>query len=384
MTIADSLEITLQTKNGLKSVIEDNGKTAPTKFSEYPKTFDNIIDTLREQIKITDRIVINADTTLEQLDNFFEYVPNVPSGSSTTTQDTAKVIAANLNVRADGNGSANYLGVLVQGDIVNVYGTASSGWYKINQWRNGTTGNLVDHGTTYGYISNNTNLVTFIPGTTTSTKKIIDISATDGTTVQNKCNYLLAQSKNWDIIFADGYGPNSGSSGSGSGSSSTETIVEYSFNNYFTENYKNSSYTSFSNNVPNVVRQGYWSGYYYYKGNFAFTSSRLTEIKNLLTKSTVKSIQIYVERASTNNGATTSTPLYLYASDSKGTNADVAVNTSAKLTRGSGVWTTLSTDVVNGFKTGKYDHFEVYYPNTSISYYMTFNLNAKLKITYTA
>ena len=41
MTIADSLDLTLQTKNGLKGVIEDNGGTVPGKFSQYPATFDN-------------------------------------------------------------------------------------------------------------------------------------------------------------------------------------------------------------------------------------------------------------------------------------------------------------------------------------------------------
>lgn len=381
MTIADSLEITLQTKNGLKSVIEDNGKTAPTKFSEYPKTFDNIIDTLREQIKISDRIVINADTTLEQLDNFFEYVPNVPAGSSTTTQDTAKVITANLNVRANGNGSANYLGLLTKGDVVNVYGTASSGWYKINQWRNGTTGDLVDHGTSYGYISNNTSLVTFIPGTTTSTKKIIDISATDGNTVQNKCNYVLAKSKGWEVVFGSGYGP---SGSSGSTVTTTENTVEYSFNNYFTDQYRNSSYSSYSNTMANELRQGYWSGYYYYKGNFRFTNSRLAEVKNLLNHSTIKSAQIYVQRASSAHGTSSAATLKLYACDSTGANADVLVDGSSTLTRGSGKWITLSTDVINGFKTGKYDHFKAYHPSTSVSYYMVFSMNAKLKITYTA
>lgn len=379
MTIADGLNLALQTKNGLKGVIEDNGGTAPTKFSQYPAVLDTLMDNMRDQLKITDKVIINKDTTLDALNSFFDYVPTVPAGSSITTQATAKILAANLNVRADGNSSANMLGLLVSGDVVNVYGTASSGWYKINQWRNSSTGALTNHGTTYGYISNNTTLVFYTPGSTSSTKKIIDISATSAT-VQQKCNYVLAQTKGWDVVFSSSYTP--GSSGN-TGATTTERTTTYAFNNYFTDQYKNSTYTSYSNTMSNELRQGYWSGYYYYKGNFRFTSSRLTEIKNLLKNSTIKSIQVYVQRNS-NSGTSGTANLKLYACDSTGTNADVLVNGTATLARGAGIWTTLSTNVANGFKTGKYDHFKAYYPSTSTSYYMVFELNAQLKITYTA
>ena len=252
MTVADSLNLTLQTKNGLKGVIEDNGGTAPGKFSQYPSTFDNMMDAMRNQLKITDKIIINSGTSLDSLNSFFEFIPTVPAGSTTTTQATAKITAANLNVRADGKSDANYLGVLVQGDVVNVYGTASSGWYKINQWRSGASAALTNHGTTYGYISNNTSYVTYTPGSTTSTKKIIDISSTNGTAVQQKCNYVLAQSKGWEVKFADAYKP--GSSGNTS-APTTERTSTFAFNNYFTDQYKNSTYTSFSNSMSNEMRQ---------------------------------------------------------------------------------------------------------------------------------
>lgn len=384
MTIADSLDLILQTKNGLKGVIEDNGETAPSKFSQYPATFDTMFDNMRDQIKIADSIAVDEDTSLDSLNKFFEFIPNVPAGSSTTTQATAKITTANLNVRADGNGSANYLGLLVQGDVVNVYGTASSGWYKINQWRNSTTGALTDHGTSYGYISNNSSYVTYIPGTTTSTKKQIDISSTNGTSVQQKCNYVLAQSKGWEVVFDERYQPGSSSSGGTTTPDTTERTTEYAFNNYYTDQYKNSTYTSYSNSMANEMRQGYWSGYFYYKGNFRFTSTRLAEVKSLLKNSTVKSMQIYVQRAATSHGTSASANLKLYACDSTGKNADVLVNGTATLARGGGVWTTLSTDVMNGFISGKYDHFKAYHPSTSVAYYIVFALNAKLRITYTA
>ena len=381
MTIADSLDLTLQTKNGLKGVIEDNGGTVPGKFSQYPATFDNLMDTMRDQLKITDKIIISSSTSLDSLNSFFEFIPTVPAGSSTTTQATAKIITANLNVRADGNGSANYLGVLVQGDVVNVYGTASSGWYKINQWRSGASAALTNHGTTYGYISNNTSYVTYTPGSTTSTKKIIDISSTNGTAVQQKCNYVLAQSKGWDVKFADAYKPGSGGNTS---APTTERTTTFAFNNYFTDQYKNSTYTSYSNSMSNEMRQGYWSGYFYYKANFRFTSARLSEVKSILNNSTVKSVQIYVQRTSRVHGVSTAANLKLYACDSTGANADVLVNGTATLTRGAGVWTTLPTNIVNGLKNGTYDHFKAYHPSTAKEYYIVFDLNAQLKVTYTA
>lgn len=381
MTIADSLDLTLNTKNGIKGVLTDNGVTPPTKFSDYPATIDNLIENMKNQLKISEKIVIDKDTSLESLNSFFEFLPTVNAGSSSTTQATAKIIAANLNVRDAGSSSGNYLGLLTQGDVVNVYGTASSGWYKINQWRSDSTGALTDHGTTYGYISNNSSYVTYTPGTTTSTKKQIDISATDGTSVQQKCNYVLAQTKGWEVVFADAYKP--GSSGN-TGATTTERTSTYAFNNYFTDQYKNSTYTSYSNSMSNEMRQGYWSGYFYYKGNFRFTSARLTEIKNILNNSTVKSMQVYVERKGTVHGIAGSAYLKLYACDSTGSNADVLVNGTSTLARGAGVWTTLSSDIINGFKTGKYDHFKAYYPSTDKSYYIIFELNAQLKITYTA
>ena len=381
-TIADMLQKVLNTKDSFKSLIEENGATAPTLFSDYASTLDNIMQSMRNQLKSADKVVINKDTSLENLNSFFEFLPSVGAGSTTTTQAKIEVTAANLNVRSGGSGSDSYVGLLTQGDIVDVYGTASSGWYKINQWREGGVGSsLVTHSNSYGYVSNNSSYVTYIPGSTTSTSRKIDISACNGANVQNKCNYVLAKSKGWEVVFGSGYGP---SGSSGSTVTTTENTVEYSFNNYFTDQYKNSSYSSYSNTMANELRQGYWSGYYYYKGNFRFTNSRLAEVKNLLNHSTIKSVQIYVQRASSAHGTSSAATLKLYACDSTGANADVLVDGSSTLTRGSGKWITLNSTVINGFKTGKYDHFKAYHPSTSVSYYMVFAMNAKLKITYTA
>jgi hypothetical protein len=381
MAISDQLDLTLQTKEGLKGVIEDNGQTAPTKFSQYPAALDSIIDNMRDQLKIADFIIINDDTTLASLNSFFEFLPSVPAGSTTTTQATAEVVASNLNVRYTGSASGSYAGLLVKGDVVNVYGAASSGWYKINQWRNSSTGALTNHGNNYAYISNNSSYVKYYPSSTISNKKQIDISSTDGISVQQKCNYVLAETKGWEVLFDETYKPGTGSAGA---STTTERTTDYSFNNCYTENYSSSSYGNRVSTNTSAVRQGYYSGYYYYKGNFRFTSSRLSEIKSILNNSTVKSVQIYVQRANTAHGTSGSAALKLYACNSSGSYSDVLVDGSSTLARGGGKWITLSSDVVNGFKTGKYDHFKAYYPSTSLSYYIVFALNAKLRITYTA
>ena len=240
---------------------------------------------------------------------------------------------------------------------------------------------MTNHGTTYGYISNNSSYVTYTPGSTTSTKKIIDISSTNGTAVQQKCNYVLAQSKGWDVKFADAYKPGSGGNTS---APTTERTTTFAFNNYFTDQYKNSTYTSYSNSMSNEMRQGYWAGYFYYKANFRFTSARLSEVKSVLNNSTVKSVQIYVQRTSRVHGVAAAANLKLYACDSTGAHADVLVNGTATLTRGAGVWTTLPANIITGFKNGTYDHFKAYHPSTAKEYYIVFDLTAQLKVTYTA
>ena len=395
MTIADSLNLTLQTKNGLKGIIEDNGGTAPEKFSQYPSTFDNMMDDMRNQLKITDKIIINSETSLDSLNSFFEFIPTVPAGSTTTTQATAKITAANLNVRVDGNGSANYLGVLVQGDIVNVYGTASSGWYKINQWReSGVSGPIVTH-STYAYISNNTAYVSYDPGNTSITiSRKINVSAMVGTE-QLKVDYKQAELKGWEVIFDPKYNPKDhdtsggetggGSSGGGSGSagSTVQQTVTYSFDNCYTDNYSTQSYTSKIGTAPNTIRQGHWEGWYYYKGNIRFSANKLTEVKNILNNTKVSKVELYLERANTNNGLNGPSYMSVYLCDSKGTNSDVSINNTSTLKRGDSIWLTLTSTAINGLKNGTYDHFKTY-ASTDQSHYIVYLANPKLRITYTA
>ena len=380
-TIAEKLDSILNTKDAIRHVIENNGGYVPDAFSEYPSSIDTMISDVFLLLLLNDTLVIRNDTKATDLNRLISKLPQ--SGKTTTegSKPTATIITAQINVRNSGSASGTYAGLLVKGDVVNVYGTASSGWYKINQWRSGTSGALTNHGTTYGYISNNSSYVTYIPGSTTSTKKIIDISSTNGTAVQQKCNYVLAQSKGWDVKFADAYKPGSGGNTS---APTTERTSTFAFNNYFTDQYKDSNYASYSNSMSNEMRQGYWSGYFYYKGNFRFTSARLSEVKSVLNNSTVKSVQIYVQRTSRYHGVATGANLKLYACDSTGAHADVLVNGTASLTRGDGVWTTLPANVITGFKNGTYDHFKAYHPSTAKEYYIVFELNAQLKVTYTA
>lgn len=375
-TTADKLQKVLNTKEGIKGVIKDNGGTPPSTFAEYPTTLDNIMDNMRNQLKLVDRIVMNKDTTLAQINSFFNFVPIVTK-NAVSPKVTAKV---QLNVRSAGNGNASYLGYLAANDTVNVIGTDSTGWYKIQTYRAGSDASLKTQSTT-GYISNNTSYVTYTNGVDS---KKIDVSALAGT-IQKQCNYLVAQTKNWEVIFDDNYKPSSssGSTGSTGGTGTVSQTVDYACNNYFTDQYKDSTYTSFSNTVQSEVRQGYYSGYYYYKGNMRFTSARLTEMKNLLNNSTVtiSSVQVYVQRKNSSHGQATAT-LTLYACDSTGKNADVLINGTTTLNRGAGTWTTLSTAVINGFKNGTYDHFKVYKNSTSLAYYMVFDLVTKVRITY--
>ena len=62
-TIADMLQKVLNTKDSFKSLIEENGATAPTLFSDYASTLDNIMQSMRNQLKSADKVAINKDTS---------------------------------------------------------------------------------------------------------------------------------------------------------------------------------------------------------------------------------------------------------------------------------------------------------------------------------
>lgn len=396
-TIAEKLDSILNTKDAIQHVIKDNGGYVPAAFSDYPSSIDAIISDVFSLILLNDTLVIRSDTKAKDLNRLISKLPQ--SGKTTTegSKPTATITTAQLNVRAEGNGSANYLGLLVKGDVVNVYGKASSGWYKINQWReNGTSGPVVTH-STYGYISNNTAYVSYDPGKSTITiSRKINVTAMAGTE-QLKVDYKQAELKGWDVIFDPKYDPkdhdtsggetgggsSGGGSGSGSAGSTVQQTVNYSFDNCYTENYSTQSYSSKIGTAPNTIRQGHWDGWYYYKGNIRFSASKLTEVKNILNNTKVSKVELYMERANTNNGLNGASYMSVYLCDSKGANADVVVNNTSTLKRGASIWLTLTDTVINGLKNGKYDHFKTY-ASSDQSHYIVYSANPKLRITYTA
>ena len=368
-TTADKIEYSINAKNGLKSVLEENDITIPTAFGDYSIAFDTLIENLKNIFIYMDTIYINSSTTTAQLNTLFKTLPLANSYTRTVTTLTC---IRGVNVRSGGSTDTTAIGKIASGDTIEITGTASTGWKQINRFRYGTSySNPLKTYTTNGYVSGGTNYFTTNTNYAVPLKKINITACTED--VQNACKYSIAEKKGWEIIF-----------------SATDTVeataqeVTYKFNNCYTDNYSSSSYSSKVGTNTSTVRQGYWSGYYYYKGNFRFTSSRLKEIKSILSSSTVNSMQIYIERADTTHGLSTAATVCLYACDSTGTNSDVAINTSSTLTRGQGKWITLSNTVKNGFISGKYDHFKVYKASSSSSYYIVYETNAKLKINYTA
>ena len=89
------------------------------------------------------------------------------------------------------------------------------------------------------------------------------------------------------------------------------------------------------------------------------------------------------DRDDSEHGGPSGATICLYACDSSGSYSDYAISTSATLTRGGSTWITLPDAVKNGFASGKYDHFKVYKSSTSMSYYIVYKTNAKLRLTYT-
>lgn len=373
MATAEKLQNIIDTKMGLDSVIEDNGGTAPSLFSNYPSTLDNIIDNLKGLMIVMDTIVINKDTTGYQLNLFFE---NLPDAGSYTALTQVVTIGSGVNVRSSGSNSGTALGKVGKTDVIPILGTASSGWYRINRYRYGTTTAAYDnplktYNTNSAYISNT------VSSNVVSNKqyplKQIDISNLP-VSVQQSCNYKIAEAKGWVVMFSTGSGTNSGQI--------TSTTV-YTFNNCYTDNYSNSSYSNKIGTNNSVIRQGYWSGYYYYKGNIRFTKSRLSEVKAVLNNSTVTKMELYLQRDNTEHGSAGGASISLFACNSSGSYSDLAISTSVTLNRGGSTWITLPDAVKSGFATGKYDHFKVYKSTTSMSYYIVYKTNAKLRLTYT-
>ena len=396
-TIAEKLDSILNTKDAIRHVIEDNDGYVPDAFSEYPATIDDMLSDVFLLLLLNDTMIIRNDTKATDLNRLISKLPQ--SGKTTTegSKPTVTVTTAQLNVRNTGSASGTYAGLLVKGDVVNVYGTDSSGWYKINQWReSGASGPVVTH-TTYAYITKNTAYISYDPGKTTVTiSRKINVADMVGTE-QLKVDYKQAELKGWEIIFDPKYNPkdhdtsggetggggSGGGSGSGSAGSTVKQNVTYSFDNCYTDNYQTQSYTSKIGTAPNTIRQGHWDGWYYYKGNIRFSASKLTEVKNILNNTKVSKVELYMERANTNNGLNAASYMSVYLCDSKGANADVVVNNTSTLKRGASIWLTLTDTVISGLKNGKYDHFKTY-ASSDQSHYIVYLANPKLRITYTA
>lgn len=373
MATAEKLQNILDTKAGLQSVIEDNGGTVPKSFAYYPSTLDNIIDNLKGLMIVMDTIVINKDTTEYQLNLFFE---NLPDAGSYTALTQVITIGSGVNVRSSGSNSGTALGKVGKTDVIPILGTASSGWYRINRYRYGTTSAaysnpLKTYNNNSAYISNNVSAN--VVSNQQYPLKQIDISNLP-TSVQQNCNYKIAEAKGWIVMFSTGSGNNSGQ---------ITSTTTYTFNNCYTDNYSSSSYSNKIGTNTSVIRQGYWSGYYYYKGNIRFTNKRLSEVKAVLNNSSVTKMELYLQRDNTEHGSAGAASISLYACNSSGSYSDYDISTSTTLSRGGSTWITLPDAVKSGFATGKYDHFKVYKSTTSMSYYIVYKNNAKLRLTYT-
>lgn len=374
MATADKLQNIIDTKTGLQSVIEDNGGTVPNLFSYYPSTLDNIIDNLKGLMIVMDTIVINKDTTEYQLNLFFE---NLPDAGSYTALTQVITIGSGINVRDGGSTSGtNTIGKVGVSDVIPILGTASSGFYRINRYRYGNTSAaynnpLKTYNNNSAYISNKVSAN--VVSNQQYPLKQIDISNLP-TSVQQSCNYKIAEAKGWIVMFSTGSGNNSGQI--------TSSTV-YTFNNCYTDNYSDSGYKNKIGTNTSVIRQGYWSGYNYYKGNIRFTNKRLSEVKAVLNNSSVTKMELYLQRETTDHGSSAAASISLFACNSSGSYSDYAISTSATLTRGDSTWITLPDAVKSGFATGKYDHFKVYKSTTSTSYYIVYKSNAKLRLTYT-
>lgn len=374
-TIADNIEIISNTKESIKNILLDNNLSEPDKFDQYPSYIETLIENLKSITLVMDKIVIHSTATLEQVNAIIDALPDINDNSEYKVSTSVVTMGTGTNVRNSGSTSGTQVGKVASGDVIPIIGTASSGWYKINRYRFGTSNSnpLKTYDDSSAYISNA--LSANVVSTQNYTVKEIDISDTSES-VQNGCDYKIAESKGWIIKFGKGQAIDTEVT-----STNTKT---YSFNNCYTDNYSSSSYSNKVSTNNTTIRQGFYSGYYYYKGNIRFSSSRLKEVKSILNTGTVNKMELYLERANSNNGVNGDTPISVYACDSTGTNSDTLVDNTTTLSRGQGKWITLSDAIVNGFKTGKYNHFKVYKASTSLSWYIVYNTNPKLRITYTA
>lgn len=369
-TTSEYLEQIIDTKDCLGNLIRDNGGTAPSLFGNYPETIENIIENIKGLTIIMDTIKLNANTTLAQVNTLFQSLPDAGTYTKSTQVIT---IGSGVNVRASGSNTGTQLGKVGKTDVIPILGTASSGWYRINRYRHGTSYDnpLKTYNTSSAYISNSVS-ANVVSNVQYSIKQI-DISSLP-VSIQQNCIYKIAEAKGWVVMFDT--------------SAATDTVqttghtTTYTFNNVYTDNYSNSSYSSKIGTNNTKLRQGHYSGYYYYKGNLRFTSARLAEVQSILSNSEVSKMEVYIKRMGTDNGVNGPVPIKMYACDSKGNYSDTAV-TAGSLDRGKSTWITLTDTIMQGFISKKYDHFKVY-AGTSDSTYAVYDTSPQLRITYKA
>lgn len=369
-TTSEYLEQIIDTKDCLANLITDNGGTVPSLFGDYPETIDNIIENINGLTIIMDTIKLNENTTLNQVNTLFQSLPDAGSYTKSTKVVT---IGSGVNVRTSGSNTGTQIGKVGKTDVIPILGTASSGWYRINRYRHGSSYDnpLKTYNTSSAYISDSVsaNVASYVQYPV----KQIDISALP-VSIQQNCMYKIAEAKGWIIMFS--------SSSATDSVQTTGHTTTYTFNNVYTDNYSNSSYSSKIGTNNNKLRQGHYSGYYYYKGNLRFTSSRLKEVQSILSNSEVSKLEVYIKRMNTDNGVNGPVPIKMYACDSRGNYSDTAVS-AGSLNRGGSTWITISDSILQGFISKKYDHFKVY-AGTSDSTYAVYDTSPKLRITYKA
>lgn len=369
-TTSEYLEQIIDTKDCLGNVIRNNGGTVPSLFGDYPEAIENVIENIQGLTIIMDTIKLNADTTLNQINTLFQ---SLPDASSYTASTKVITIGSGVNVRASGSNTGTQIGKVGKTDVIPILGTASSGWYRINRYRHGSSYDnpLKTYNTSSAYISNSVS-ANVVSNVQYSIKQI-DISALP-LSIQQNCNYKIAEAKGWVIMFSTSAATDS--------AQTTGHTTTYTFNNVYTDNYSNSSYSSKIGTNNTKLRQGHYSGYYYYKGNLRFTSARLAEVQSILSNSEVSKMEVYIKRMNTDNGIIGPVPIKMYACDSRGNYSDTAV-TAGSLDRGESTWITLTDTIMQGFISKKYDHFKVY-AGTSDSTYAVYDTSPQLRITYRA
>ena len=380
-TTTTKLQAILDTKDALKTVLYNNDIVPPVKFSEYPNQFNTALSNLKSVLNIMDGITIAADTTVEQLNTLFNLLPDCNHLNKTELIGTCTGTTS-LNIRSDAGSTNTQLGYLSGGDQVVIYGSktptdSTTVWYQIKEYRAYGDTELKER-ETYGYGSS----AYITTEEITTYAKMIDISLASEE-VQRTCSRSIIETKGWllsAIYPAD-------TPGEGGGEvippvEPTTNELTFEFDNSYTEEYSDSKYTNYLGieDSSTDIRQGYYNCYY--RGNIRFSDATLQEVKEILNTSTVNSMSLYLERTSTAHGPSVACKLFLYACDSTRTNCDLVEN-SGSLLRGASKWITLDSTIVDGFISGKYDHFEIYKASTAIDYYQRLANNAKLKINYT-